>query len=144
MQRNWMTAILSDQLHVWSPTELDSTQSCCHYLLQIFFIIFVGYFFSHPFIPVNALLECCMLFVCFFWLFYDACTSKLIIFPVCICCILFVCFFWLDYKKWINIDHIFPVSIFCILFVHILLMLYTKRIHKNQSHFLCVFSMYML
>ena len=120
VQRIWMNAILFNHLHVWLPTELDSTQSCCHYLLQISFII-CCVLFSHPFIPVNAFLECCILFVCFFWLYYETCTSKLITYFqfVSVVYFLYTSSYCCIQKEYIKINHISCVYFLCIHQVYI-------------------------
>ena len=141
--KNWTKAILFNHLHVWLPTELDSTQSCCHYLLQISFIICCVLFFH-----ILLFLLMHSLNVAYFLYASSDCTMKpvhqnyshisslYLLYTFCMLLLVVV------RKMYINIDHIFPVCICCILFVHILLLVYTKRIHQNKSHFLCAFSMY--
>ena len=142
----WTNAILFNHLHVWLPTELDSTQSCCHYLLQISFII-CCVLFSHPFIPVNAFLECCILFVCFFWLYYEMYIKINHIFPVCICCIPFVCFFWLYYEKCTStlITYFQFVSAVFFLYTSSYCCIqkeYIKINHISCVYFLCIHQIY--
>ena len=128
-------------MHVWLPTELDSTQSCCHYLLQISFILSVVYFLSHPFIPFNAFLECCILFVCFFWLYYETCTSKLITYFQFVSVVYFLyassgCSAKNVHQHWSHISSLCLLYTFC---THPLTGVYKKNTSKSITFPVCIF-----
>ena len=131
-------AILFNHLHVWLPTELDSTQSCCHYLLQISFII-CCVLFSHPFIPVNAFLECCILFVCFFWLYYEMYIKINHIFPVYILCASSGCTTKNVHQHWSHISSLYLLYTF---FTHPLTAVYKKNTSKSITFPVCIFYVY--
>ena len=143
VQKNWTNAILSNHLHVWLPTELDSTQSCCHYLLQISFII-CCILFSRRFIPVNVFLECCILFVCFFWLYYETRTSKLITYFQFVSVVYFLYASSGFSKKnvhqhWSHISSLYLLYTFC---THPLTAVYKKNTSKSITSPVCIFYVY--
>ena len=72
-------------------------------------------FFSHPFIPVNAFLECCILVVSFFWSYYEKCTSTLITYFqfVYVLYFLYTSSFCCIQKEYIKINHISCVYFLC-------------------------------
>ena len=72
-------------------------------------------FFSHPFIPVNAFLECCILFVCFFWFYYETCTSKL-----------------LTYFQFVSVVYFLYASFGCS----------AKNLHQHWSHISSLYLFY--
>ena len=133
-------AILFNHLHVWLPTELDSTQSCCHYLLQISFII-CCVLFSHPFIPVNAFL------VYFLYASSDCtmkCTSKLITYFqfVSVVYLLYAssgCTTKNVHQHWSHISSLYLLYFFC---THPLTAVYKKNTSKSITFPVCIFYVY--
>ena len=98
-------------------------------------------FFSHPFIPVNAFFECCILFVCFFWLYYETCTSKLLTYFQFVSVVYFLyassgCSAKNVHQHWSHISSLYLFYTFC---THPLTAVYKKNTSKSIIFPVCIF-----